>query len=87
MTGSIKLSAPSYLPTLFAPGAVGDSLLAAVFGQAGPEPGAVNPIAVLEPARSGETGQGAPVAAEPQVKRDSAQVIQAPALAKTPTAR
>lgn len=84
MSGVSNLSAPSYLPTLFASSSPGSSLLATLFGFAGPAPGTVNPIAALEQAKAGESKQVALVEAEPQVKRDLAQFAHALATAKTP---
>jgi Protein of unknown function (DUF1217) len=84
MSGSVNLTAPSYLPTLFNSNSEGSSLLAALFGRGGPGQGSVNPIAALEQAKAGETRQVALVAAEPQVKRDIAQFTQVLATAKTP---
>ena len=84
MSGSVGLSAPSYLPALFGSTGSGDSLLATLYGYSGPNPGSVNPIAALEQAKAGETRQVAVIAAEPQIKRDIAQFTQALATAKTP---
>jgi hypothetical protein len=84
MSGSIGLSPPSYLATLFGSIAPADSMLATLYGYAGPNPATVNPIAALEQAKSGETRQVAVVAAEPQVKRDLAEFSKALAAAKTP---
>lgn len=84
MTGRVYLNSPSYLPKLYGGGAVGDSLLATLYGQNGPAQGMTNPIAALIQAQSGQTRQVALVAAEPQVKRDLAQFVQALAKAKTP---
>jgi hypothetical protein len=84
MSGSINLSAPSYLPALFGSNSQGSSLLATLYGYAGPAAGTVNPIAALQQAQTGETKQVALVAAEPEVQRDIAQFTQALATAKTP---
>ncbi len=84
MSGSVNLSIPSYLPTLFAASTPGNSLLATLYGYAGPTPGTINPIAALQQAKTGETNQVALIAAEPQVKRDITQFTAALAAAKTP---
>jgi hypothetical protein len=84
MSGSVNLSIPSYLPTLFASSSPGDSLLATLYGNAGPTPGTMNPISALQQAKTGETSQVAVIAADPQVKRDLAQFTAALAAAKTP---
>ena len=84
MSGSINLSAPSYLPALLGSSSPGSSLLATLYGYAGPAAGTVNPIAALTQAQTGETKQVALIAAEPQIKRDIAQFTQALATAKTP---
>jgi PPE-repeat protein len=84
MSGSVNLNSPSYLPMLFGGSTTGDSLLATLYGQAGPTPGSTNPIAALRQAQTGETKQVALIAAEPQVQRDIAQFTQALAAAKTP---
>ncbi len=84
MAGNINLSAPSYLPTLFASLSGGDSLLATLYGQASGTSNATNPIAALVQAQTGEPKQVALVAAEPEVKRDIAQFTAALAKAKTP---
>jgi hypothetical protein len=84
MPGIFGLTPPSYLPTLFASSTPGDSLLATLYGYGSTTSGTVNPIAALQQAESGETKQVAVVAAEPQVKRDIAQFVQALSTAKTP---
>src|SRR5258708_24455724 len=84
MSGSVNLSIPSYLPTLFASSSPGNSLLATLYGNADPTPGMMNPIAALQQAKTGETSQVALIAADPQVKRDLAQFTAALAAAKTP---
>lgn len=85
MSGSVHLQAPGYLPTLFGGGgAVGDSLLATLYGQTPRAAGSANLLAALRQARSGETMQVSLVAAEPQVQREVTQFRQALASAKTP---
>jgi hypothetical protein len=85
MTGTVNLSAPSYLPTLFGASIPGDSLLATLYGySSGASTVSVNPITALQQAQAGETKQVALVSAQPQVKRDLAQFTQALAAAKTP---
>ncbi len=85
MAGNVNLTGASYLPTLYGYGTgSGDSLLATLYGQNTQTPGSTNPIAALVQAQTGQTGQVAVIAAEPQVKRDIAQFTQALAAAKTP---
>lgn len=84
MSGSVNLNAPSYLPTLYGGGSVGNSLLATLYGYGTATPGNTNPIAALVLAQTGEKKQLAQIAAEPEVKRDIAQFMQALAKAKTP---
>jgi hypothetical protein len=84
MTGSVNLNVPSYLPTLLDSSVPGDSILATMFGFAGPNPGSANPIAALAQAKAGETKQVAVVASQTDVKRDLAQFAKAVATAKTP---
>ena len=84
MSGAVNLSSPSYLPSLYGGGTVGDSLLATLYGQGPAAPGNINPLAALVQAQSGETKQVALVAGEPDVKRDLTVFAQALAKAKTP---
>ncbi len=84
MSGNVNLNSPSYLPTLYGASSGGNSLLATLYGLAGPSPGSTNPIAALAQAQTNEPKQVALVAADPQVQRDLAAFTKALATAKTP---
>ena len=86
MAGTVNLSAPSYLPSLYGAGSGGDSLLASLYGYGSRQSsaGTVNPIAALTQAKAGEAKQVALTARDPAVRRDITQFTQALTRARTP---
>jgi hypothetical protein len=64
MSGITSLSAPSYMPTLFASASSDTSLLSALSGRVAGEPGTANPITAPEQARSDQAKPVALVAAQ-----------------------
>jgi hypothetical protein len=58
MSGTVKLTAPSYLPTLFAPASSDASLLSALSGNRAEETAVANPVAGLEQARTEQAAPG-----------------------------
>jgi hypothetical protein len=84
MPGSVNLSVPSYLPTLFGSSSPGNSLLATLHGYASAAADTVAPGAAPIGATTGAAQQVAPAATSPQATRDLAQFAQALAAAKTP---
>lgn len=85
MSGTVNLNAPSYMPTLFGGGgAVGDSLLATLYGRTPAAGSPDNPVAALIQAQGSEAQQVAAMAAEPRVRRDLTQFEQALESATSP---
>jgi hypothetical protein len=68
MSGIPSLSAPSYMPTLFASDSSDASLLSALSGHVAGEPSTANPVTTPEQARSDEAQ---PVALAAAQKADS----------------